>query len=130
MSAKLQGQVEIERGDGLAIEVAQLKAEVEFLDKCRLALESLTPGGSEYFRDPERCVAVIRETRESQRKLLVEAVCRAKELRSTINNIIEAIHGGSIKTVLWQGECGHHWIRAEHDGCPVCAATSPERDND
>jgi len=35
--------------------------EVKFLDGCRKALESLTPGGSEYFRDPARCVSTVRD---------------------------------------------------------------------
>lgn len=35
--------------------------EVKFLDGCRKSLESLTPGGSEFYRDPERCVSTVRE---------------------------------------------------------------------
>lgn len=35
--------------------------EVKFLDGCRKSLESLTPGGSEFYRNPELCVSTVRE---------------------------------------------------------------------
>jgi hypothetical protein len=35
-----------------------------------LALQSLTPGGSEYVDDPARCVGFVRETRESQHQAI------------------------------------------------------------
>jgi hypothetical protein len=41
--------------------IAEQEKEIEFLDKCRKTLEGLTPGGSEYFRDPEFCASVIRD---------------------------------------------------------------------
>lgn len=39
-----------------------------------LALQSLTPGGSEYVDDPERCVSYIRETRDCQHQTIVRKV--------------------------------------------------------
>lgn len=36
------------------------------------ALVSLTPGGSEFVNDPERCVAVVRATSESQGRVIVQ----------------------------------------------------------
>lgn len=46
--------------------LATLDAEQQRAEKWSLALQSLTPGGSEYVDDPERCVAFVRETRERQ----------------------------------------------------------------
>lgn len=46
------------------------------LDRCKkldIALQSLTPGGSEYVGDPERCVARVREQMETYRKLWRDA---------------------------------------------------------
>lgn len=47
------------------------------LARCRkldMALQSLTPGGSEYVGDPDRCVARAKENLETYRKLWREAV--------------------------------------------------------
>jgi len=49
------------------------------LKRCRqldMALQSLTPGGSEYVGNPERCVQRARENLDTYRKLWQEA--RAK----------------------------------------------------
>jgi hypothetical protein len=43
-----------------AAEAGKREAEQE-TERYRLALESLTPGGSEFVRDPERCVAYVRD---------------------------------------------------------------------
>ncbi len=45
----------------LADALVEALDEVKFLDGCRKALESLTPGGSEYYRNPELCVSTVRE---------------------------------------------------------------------
>lgn len=45
-----------------------------------MALQSLTAGGSEYVNDPKRCVEYVREVRETQHKLIVEAVATAQTL--------------------------------------------------
>jgi len=37
-------------------------------------LEALTPGGSEYADDPETCSRVIKESREQQRQLILDAI--------------------------------------------------------
>jgi rubredoxin len=53
-----------------------------------LALQSLTPGGSEYVDDPERCVAFVRETRKSQHAAILAATKRAKEAAQPIPMIL------------------------------------------
>lgn len=45
---------------------ADLAAAREAHKRCELALQSLTPGGSEYVNDPEACVAFIRKVRNHQ----------------------------------------------------------------
>jgi hypothetical protein len=49
----------------------------DLLDKCRqechrreLALQSLTPGGSEYVNDPERCVSFVKNVRDKNFELI------------------------------------------------------------
>lgn len=47
------------------------------LERCRkldMALQSLTPGGSEYVGDPDRCVARAKENLDTYRKLWKDAV--------------------------------------------------------
>ena len=41
-----------------------------------MALQSLTPGGSDYVADPERCVARVREQMNTYRELWREAVAK------------------------------------------------------
>lgn len=46
------------------------------LERCRIldmALQSLTPGGSEYVGDPERCVSYAKGVIGSYRNRLIEA---------------------------------------------------------
>lgn len=50
---------------------------IKLMARCKrldMALQSLTPGGSEYVGDPERCVARVREQMESYRKLWRDAL--------------------------------------------------------
>jgi hypothetical protein len=58
--------------------------DVEGLEKhpAMLALEGLTPGGSEYVNDVERCVDHIRNRRNSTESLLKALVLQNKELRA------------------------------------------------
>lgn len=46
-----------------------------------LALQSLTPGGSEYVDDPARCVAFVRDTRTSQHETIKRQQKQLNELR-------------------------------------------------
>lgn len=60
----------IQRGDWLAASV-ELLAQVRKLD---MALQSLTPGGSEYVGDPDRCVAHVKRSRDLARQLYLDAM--------------------------------------------------------
>lgn len=44
------------------------------------ALESLTPSGSEFVNDVDRCVAFVRDNRESMMRTIVRLTKRVKEL--------------------------------------------------
>jgi len=48
--------------------------------KAMRALESLTPSGSEFVCDVERCVAFLREHSASQMRAIVRLTMRVKEL--------------------------------------------------
>ncbi len=47
-------------------------------EKFKRLLHDLTPGGSEFYNDPEYCAKWIRENRDSERKTLKEIVKRLK----------------------------------------------------
>jgi len=60
-------------------------------DKWRIAMENLTPGGSEYYNDLERCVAVIRERFDRKSKLIRTAISRRKQAERENDNLQEQI---------------------------------------
>src|SRR5688572_12715491 len=52
--------------------LAAIRSRDEEVRSWSLALQSLTPGGSEFVDDPARCVAFVRDTRESQHAAIVK----------------------------------------------------------
>ena len=52
--------------------------------KAMRALESLTPSGSEFVNDVERCVAFIRESDRSKMRHIVKLTIANKELREAL----------------------------------------------
>jgi len=48
------------------------------------ALEELTPQGSEFWEDPERCAAFIRYRLDSQWRLLREKIIELKGLKGEL----------------------------------------------
>lgn len=69
----------------------------------RLALESLTPGGSEFVKDPEACVRFVRERRAAQKRAAFNAIKRQRAaeqerdaLRAALEEEIERLgHDGN-----------------------------------
>lgn len=56
-----------------------IQAAALLLERCQqldMALQSLTPGGSEYVGDPDRCIAVVKDKIDGYRR-------RAAEVRRT-----------------------------------------------
>lgn len=60
------------------------QSESEETRKYRLALESLTPGGSEYYKNPEQCVEFVKTIRQDQHKKIIEEVKCRKELEERV----------------------------------------------
>ena len=52
----------------------------DLLTRYKRALEGLTPGGSEFVDDPERCAACVKSTRDSLMCVLVERTKQVHEL--------------------------------------------------
>jgi hypothetical protein len=68
-------------------DVKRLLSHIEALgaerDKAMRALESLTPGGSEYVNDVERCVETIKATRATQHQVILRQAAELNWLRAT-----------------------------------------------
>lgn len=60
------------------------KAEIH--ERAMRLLESLTPNGSEFVDDPERCAEHIRDERTRQWELVKNKVKRVKELEDLVNS--------------------------------------------
>jgi len=67
-------------------ELSALKAEVAKQD---LLFQSLTPGGSEYVGDPERCVAYAKDVIRSRYECIVTLAKRAKKAEAEIRRFEE-----------------------------------------
>lgn len=57
------------------------------------AIEALTPGGSEYVDDPERCAATIQRTRDIQMSVLRKQAKQIKELEAQNAELSAALLG-------------------------------------
>jgi hypothetical protein len=60
------------RSDTAQTSLNEAQKRIEQLDRCRLALESLTPQGSEFVNDPERCVEYVRAARTLQHQQILK----------------------------------------------------------
>lgn len=95
------------------------------------ALESLTPGGSEYVGDPERCAEHIRGRIDSlgklvvkltlQRKTFREALSKAYTCRASMNSAVVEV----IEKALWPERYGELHV----DGGAATPATIAETKN-
>ena len=56
----------------------------DLLTRYRRCLEGLTPGGSEFIDDPERCAETVTSHRDSLMRALVNNVKRIKELEAKL----------------------------------------------
>ncbi len=54
-----------------------------------MALQSLTPGGSEYVNDPKFCVERAREIRETHHRLIAKFGTEAKQLREALRGAMK-----------------------------------------
>src|SRR5688572_18175393 len=67
--------------------LAAIRSRDEEVRSWSLALQSLTPGGSEYVDDPARCVAFVRETREFQQRAVAKFARDNKAALSRIESL-------------------------------------------
>lgn len=58
------------------------------LKKTDIAMQSLTPGGSEYVANPERCVLVAKETRDRYRQMWTEERDKRIDLQRQMKNMV------------------------------------------
>lgn len=65
--------------------------EAEINSPAMKALVSLTPGGSEFVDDPERCVAVVRATRDSQHRVIVQFKMRMDAALEVNKQLVAAL---------------------------------------
>ena len=58
--------------------------------------------------------------------LVAEGLTQAADEIERLNAMLAGIEAGRgpLGLLLWQGLCGHHWLKAEIEDCPVCAASS------
>lgn len=71
------------------LELALLADRERQLAEARRALESLTPGGSEYVADAARCVAYVRDRRDQQHRILVDFKQRAESAEAKLRAVGE-----------------------------------------
>ena len=54
--------------------------------KAMKILESLTPSGSEFVNEPERCAQFLRDTRESQHRMIIRLTMERNALRKQLED--------------------------------------------
>lgn len=69
----------------------EINVNPEMFRRYRLALEGLTPGGSEYSGDPERCADTVRKSLHSRMDLLKDKVKRIHELEAKVESLLSEI---------------------------------------
>lgn len=61
-------------------------------------LESLTPQGSEYYNDPERCAQFIRDARQSQHNQILKTHKELTQHQQVVKQLVEALERVANKT--------------------------------
>jgi hypothetical protein len=83
----------------------ELRKKLAEAEKCErawsLALQSLTPGGSEYADDPDACVKFVRETREAQHATILKLKKQANKHRVIFEEALEQLKTEPVHLVLF-----------------------------
>lgn len=95
-------------------EVAELKRQ---LAEAMKALHDLTPGGSEFVGDIQRCVKFVTDRRDA----LMEGLAEAKRQLAEAKDLMPCGHAGANKTSSATGDGNYRF-------CLVCAWLSEARD--
>lgn len=82
----------------------------KFIGKCPAMkmLEGLTPSGSEFWEDPQRCYEMLKEQRSSTHKLLVESIKERNIALARIVVLEKEAGRGRGKETASSGEPGHN----------------------
>lgn len=64
---------------------------IDLNTRYKRALEGLTPGGSEFVDDPERCAACVNATREALMNALLRKATRVRELEKQLEASCRAL---------------------------------------
>lgn len=75
------------------------------LDKAHRALMSLTPGGSEFHEDPDRCVQFVKDTRNSMDRIAKDAIY-ARRAAEEKHAALSESHGRLVEVVEQAQKCG------------------------
>jgi len=80
----------------LVARIAEVESENERLDEFRLALEGLTPGGSEYHNNIQRCVEFIQHAKKSGVRVAKKFKMRERGLEAKLKSVMDRVE--SMKT--------------------------------
>lgn len=83
-------------------------------DKIMRALEGLTPSGSEFVNNVERCVAFVRDTRDSQMKAMLRFKRRAEKAEAGLDELLGRLSRQAL--VIQQRQDSWREMQAERDG--------------
>lgn len=88
-------------------------------EKYRLALEELTPGGSEFYKNPKRCISYIQDRFEFGHKAKVEAV-RLRRVIEKFRDYLICDMGGDGRTLKCSacGYVGYSATERHEEECP------------
>lgn len=64
---------------------------VDLFTRYKRALESLTPGGSEFEGNPEACAKFVRDVRGSQQRLLQDLTTQRNNLEDKCNTLAKML---------------------------------------
>jgi hypothetical protein len=73
----------VEATCGISLDVEGIAAIIDKetrLPQWKAALEGLTPSGSEFVDDPERCAAFVRDRLDANHRMLMDALRKLREL--------------------------------------------------
>jgi hypothetical protein len=69
----------------------ELTAQRDELEKWRLAVENMTPGGSEFYRDLGKCLEYLQDVNEVRQGIKARMLARAKTAEAQRDAAVEAL---------------------------------------
>jgi hypothetical protein len=119
--ARAQDQINTWYLNAIAAALTARDAEAEGLraerDAAYKALMSLTPGGSEFHHDPDRCVRFVKDTRESMDRITKDAIYARRAAEKEAEGLREAVK--VLREVEWIRTYEEESIKSV-ELCPFC----------